>query len=54
MIKIDGRTRVLKADGTYAAGEFTGNIHGGNRLGGNAIADFVVFWRIAGQEAAKY
>ena len=29
-----------------------GGWHGGNRLGGNAVADFVVFGRIAGQQAA--
>lgn len=58
-LKIDGRTRVLRADGTpiaglYAAGEVTGGVHGGNRLGGTAVSDFVVFGRIAGQEASKY
>lgn len=37
----------------YAAGEVTGGIHGLNRLGGNAIADCVVFGRIAGTNAAK-
>ena len=38
--------------GLYAAGEVTGGVHGANRLGGNAVADFVVFGRIAGQSAA--
>lgn len=37
----------------YACGEVTGGIHGANRLGGNAIADCVVFGRIAGINAAK-
>jgi len=37
----------------FAAGEVTGGIHGANRLGGNAIADCVVFGRIAGINAAK-
>ena len=58
-LKIDTQTRVLKEDGTaipglYAAGEVTGGVHGGNRLGGNAVADFVVFGRIAGEQAAEY
>lgn len=58
-LRIDGRTRVLRADGTpiaglFAAGEVTGGVHGGNRLGGTAVSDFVVFGRIAGQEASKY
>ncbi|OPY07446.1 MAG: Urocanate reductase precursor [Syntrophus sp. PtaB.Bin001] len=37
----------------YAAGEFTGGIHGANRLGGNAAPDAVVFGRVAGINAAK-
>ena len=58
-LKINTDTEVLKADGTviaglYAAGEVTGGIHGANRLGGNAVADFVVFGRIAGEKAAEY
>ena len=39
--------------GLYAAGEVTGGIHGGNRLGGNAIADIIIFGQIAGQQAMK-
>lgn len=39
--------------GLFAAGEVTGGVHGGNRLGGNALADIVVFGRIAGQNAVK-
>jgi len=56
-VRIDEYTRALKADGTpvpglYCAGEITGGIHGANRLGGNAMTDFLVFGRIAGQSAA--
>ena len=56
-LKIDPQTHVLNKEGQiipglFAAGEVTGGVHGGNRLGGNAVADFVVFGRIAGQEAA--
>lgn len=40
--------------GLYAAGEVTGGVHGGNRIGGNAVADIVVFGRIAGDSAAKF
>lgn len=40
-------------EGLYAAGEVTGGVHAGNRLGGNAIADCMVFGRIAGTNAAK-
>jgi flavocytochrome c len=56
-VQIDENTHALKADGSivpglYCAGEITGVIHGGNRLGGNAIVDFTVFGRIAGTNAA--
>ena len=58
-LKINTETQVLTAEGTaipglYAAGEVTGGVHGANRLGGNAVCDFVVFGRIAGAEAAEY
>lgn len=39
--------------GLYAAGEVTGGIHGAVRLGGVAMADCIVFGRIAGKSAAK-
>ena len=58
-LKINTDTQVLNTsdeviDGLYAAGEVTGGVHGANRLGGNAVADFVVFGRIAGSQAADY
>lgn len=40
--------------GLFAAGEVTGGVHGGNRLGGNGVADIVVFGKIAGSAAAKW
>ena len=40
--------------GLYAAGEVTGGVHGGNRIGGNAVADIITFGRIAGANAASY
>lgn len=39
--------------GLYAAGEVVGGVHGTNRLGGNAIADCIVFGRLAGKMIAK-
>lgn len=39
-------------EGLWAAGEVTGGIHAGNRLGGNAEADVFTFGRIAGHSAA--
>ena len=38
--------------GLFAAGEVTGGVHGGNRLGGNSLLECVVFGRIAGERAA--
>ncbi|QUH21705.1 flavocytochrome c [Alkaliphilus sp. B6464] len=57
-LAINENAEVLNEDGEiikglFAAGEVTGGVHGGNRLGGNALADIVVFGRIAGQNAAK-
>ena len=56
---IDEAAEVLSEDGSaipglFAAGEVTGGVHGANRLGGNAVADFIVYGRIAGQSAADY
>ena len=58
-LKINTETEVLdkegnKIPGLFAAGETTGGVHGGNRIGGNAVCDFVVFGRIAGANAAAY
>lgn len=40
--------------GLWAAGEVTGGVHGANRLGGNAVADIVIFGRVAGSNAGTY
>lgn len=53
-IVINEKAQVLNENdetipGLYAAGEVTGVIHGSNRLGGNAVADIIIFGRIAGQ-----
>ncbi|MGY5854576.1 MAG: FAD-binding protein [Candidatus Thorarchaeota archaeon] len=40
--------------GLYASGECTGGVHGGNRLGGNALADTQVYGALSGRNAAKY
>lgn len=58
-IKINSKAEVLNRSGfavpgLYAAGEVTGGVHGANRLGGNAIADIIVFGQIAGTSAAQF
>ena len=58
-VKIDAEAEVINTNGEaipglFAAGEVTGGVHGGNRIGGNAVADIVVFGRIAGTSAIAY
>ncbi|PWG00189.1 flavocytochrome c [Levilactobacillus bambusae] len=58
-LKINAQTQVQKDDGTvinglFAAGEIAGGLHGDNRIGGNSIAETVIFGRQAGQQAYKY
>ena len=58
-LKIDTKAQVYNfrgqvIPGYFAAGEVTGGVHGGNRLGGNAQADIIVYGRIAGQSATAY
>ena len=50
-IKPDCSTGVT---GIFAAGEAVGNLHGADRLGGNAGLEVFVFGRIAGKSAGKY
>ena len=58
-VEVNTKSEVLDKNGNpipglYAAGEVTGGIHGANRLGGNAIADIVVFGRNAAKNAEDY
>lgn len=43
-----------RIDGVWAAGEITGGIHGGNRLGGSSLLECVVFGKIAGDQCAEF
>ena len=58
-VKINTSAEVIDINGNvipglFAAGEVTGGVHGGNRLGGNAVADIVVFGSIASESAVAY
>ena len=58
-VKINTSAEVISTEGQpipglFAAGEVTGGVHGGNRLGGNAVADIVIFGRIAAESAMAY
>jgi fumarate reductase flavoprotein subunit len=58
-VTINAETEVLDKQhqvipGVFAAGEVAGGIHGGNRIGGNAVADIIVFGTQAGHQAASW
>ena len=58
-VKINTAAEVINTEGKaipglFAAGEVCGGVHGGNRLGGNAVADIVIFGRIAAESAIAY
>jgi len=58
-VKIDQDTAVLDKEGdiiegVWAAGEVAGGVHGGNRIGGNAVADIIIFGITAGRQAAAH
>jgi flavocytochrome c len=57
-VEINEKAEVIDLDGSiidglFAAGEITGGVHGGCRLGSVAIIDCLVFGRIAGRSAAS-
>ena len=49
---LDGNGDIIK--GLFAAGEVAGGLHGNNRVGGNSIAETIVFGRQAGQQVTLY
>lgn len=58
-VTINTDTAVLDAQkqvipGAWAAGEVVGGIHGANRIGGNAVADIIIFGILAGRHAAAF
>lgn len=58
-VKINTKTQVINKEskpitGLYAAGEVTGGLHGQNRIGGNSVAEIIIFGRQAGIQAAAY
>src|SRR5918992_481816 len=53
-IVVDPETHATDVRGLYAVGEVAAGLHGANRLGGNSLAETVVFGRRAGEAAAGY
>ena len=53
-VVVDPETHATDVVGLYAVGEVAAGLHGANRLGGNSLAETVVFGRRAGAAAAEY
>jgi succinate dehydrogenase / fumarate reductase flavoprotein subunit len=53
-IRVEPDTHATSVAGLYAAGEVAAGVHGANRLGGNSLAEILVFGRIAAQHAGEY
>jgi succinate dehydrogenase / fumarate reductase flavoprotein subunit len=53
-VVVDPESHATDVAGLYAAGEIAAGLHGANRLGGNSLAETVVFGRRAGEAAARY
>ena len=58
-LKINNKAEVLNVNnetikGLYGAGEVTGGVHGGNRLGGNSLSECGVYGRISADSAVDY
>jgi succinate dehydrogenase / fumarate reductase, flavoprotein subunit len=52
-IVVDPLTHETSIKGLFAAGEVTSGVHGANRLGGNSLAETIVFGEIVGKRAAE-
>ncbi|KWX73229.1 flavocytochrome c [Paenibacillus jilunlii] len=58
-VKINTNTEVLNKEGQpitglFAAGEVVGGLHGQNRIGGNSVAEIIIFGRQAGIKSAEF
>jgi succinate dehydrogenase / fumarate reductase flavoprotein subunit len=51
-VRVDAETHATDVAGLFAVGECAAGVHGANRLGGNSLAECLVFGRIVGAEAA--
>ncbi len=53
-ILVDPENLSTSVEGLFAAGEVSGGLHGANRLGGNSLAEIIIFGKRAGMASSKY
>ncbi len=53
-IMVNPKNLSTSVNGLFAAGEVTGGLHGANRLGGNSLAEIIIFGKRAGIASTKY
>jgi len=53
-VRVDPETHGTDVEGLFAVGECAAGVHGANRLGGNSLAECLVFGRIVGAEAGRW
>jgi succinate dehydrogenase / fumarate reductase flavoprotein subunit len=53
-VRVEPQRHLTDVEGLYAVGECATGVHGANRLGGNSLAECLVFGRIVGNEAARW
>ena len=53
-IKVESEAHSTNINGLFAAGEAAGGVHGANRLGGNSLAEILVFGKYTAIAACEY
>ncbi len=53
-IRVDPESTATTIPGLFASGEVASGLHGANRLGGNSLADILVFGKRSGDGASAY
>jgi succinate dehydrogenase / fumarate reductase flavoprotein subunit len=53
-VRVDPETHVTDVAGLFAVGECAAGVHGANRLGGNSLAECLVFGRVVAEQAARW